>query len=59
MDSRDTQYFLDRAEAERKAAEKARHPKAAEAHSTLAGIYLDRAHSRQFAAAAEESPAEG
>ena len=55
MSGSDRQYLLDRAAAEQKAAERARHPNAAKAHSTLAGRYLDRAHSVQFAAAAQES----
>ena len=40
MDDESQTYFRDRASAEMRAAHCATHPKAAEAHSMLAGLYL-------------------
>ncbi len=36
-------YFRDRAEAELQAGQSAQHPRAAQTHFLLAGLYLDRA----------------
>ena len=43
MDTADRDYFLHRAEAERRLAQQARHEGAVAAHRTLASLYLERA----------------